>query len=102
MTNQIQAYLQDVTQIYQKGNATEHTYRPALKKLLESFGNDILAVNEPKRIACGAPDFWIGQGALEIGHLEAKDIGIALKGHEKKDQMKRYFNALGNLNLRII
>ena len=99
MTNQIQAYLQEVTQIYQKGNATEHTYRPALKKLLESFDNNILAVNEPKRIACGAPDFWIGQGALEIGHLEAKDIGISLKGLEKKDQMKRYFNALGNLIL---
>ena len=99
MTNQIQAYLQDVTQIYQKGNATEHTYRPALKKLLESFGNDILAVNEPKRIACGAPDFWIGQGALEVGHLEAKDIGISLKSLEKKNQMQRYFNALGNLIL---
>lgn len=62
MTNQIQTYLQDVTQIYQKGNATEHTYRPALKKLLESFGNDILAVNEPKRIACGAPDFGLDRG----------------------------------------
>ena len=99
MTNQIQTYLQDVTQIYQKGNATEHTYRPALKKLLESFGNDILAVNEPKRIACGAPDFWIGQGALEIGHLEAKDVGISLKSLEKKNQMQRYFNALGNLIL---
>ena len=99
MTNQIQAYLQEVSQIYQKGNATEHTYRPALKKLIESFGNDILAVNEPKRIACGAPDFWIGQGALEVGHLEAKDVGIGLKGLEKKDQMKRYFNALGNLIL---
>ena len=99
MTNQIQAYLQEVTQIYQKGNATEHTYRPALKRLLESFGNDILAVNEPKRIACGAPDFWIGQGALEVGHLEAKDIGISLKSLEKKNQMQRYFNALGNLIL---
>ncbi|MFN5767054.1 MAG: DNA methyltransferase, partial [Pseudanabaena sp.] len=99
MTNQIQAYLQEVMQIYQKGNATEHTYRPALKKLLESFDNNILAVNEPKRSACGAPDFWIGQGALEIGHLEAKDIGSSLKGLEKKDQMKRYFNALGNLIL---
>ena len=97
MANQIQAYLQEVTQIYQKGNATEHTYRPALKKLLESFGNDILAVNEPKRIACGAPDFLISQGALEIGHLEAKDIGISLKSLEKKSQMQRYFNALGNL-----
>ena len=97
MTNQIQAYLQDVTQIYQTGNATEHTYRPALKTLLESFGDNISAVNEPKRIACGAPDFLISQGMLEIGHIEAKDIGVSLKGFETKDQMKRYLNALGNL-----
>ena len=97
MTNQIQAYLQDVRQIYQRGNATEHTYRPALKNLLESFGDGVLAVNEPKRIKCGAPDFLISQGMLEIGHVEAKDIGITLKGLEKKDQMKRYLNALGNL-----
>jgi hypothetical protein len=65
--------------------------------LLESFGDGVLAVNEPKRIDCGAPDFWIGQGMLEIGHIEAKNIGISLKGLDKKDQMKRYLNALGNL-----
>ncbi len=99
MTNSIQAYLQAVTQIYQSGNATEHTYRPALKTLLESLGENIVAVNEPKRIACGAPDFLISQGLLEIGHLEAKDIGISLKTLEKKNQMQRYFNALGNLIL---
>ena len=38
---------------------------------------------------------WSGE--LEIGHIEAKDIGITLKGLEKKDQMKHYLNALGNL-----
>ncbi len=99
MTDQIQAYLQEVTQIYHKGNATEHTYRPALQKLMESLDNSIQAVNEPKRIKCGAPDFLISQGALEIGHIEAKDIGIPLKGVEKTGQMKRYFQALGNLIL---
>ncbi len=36
MTKAIEAYLQDVMEIYHTGNATEHTYRPALKKLLES------------------------------------------------------------------
>jgi len=99
MTNQIQAYLQEVTQIYYKGNATEHTYRPALQKLMESLDNSIQAINEPKRIKCGAPDFLISQGSLEIGHIEAKDIGIPLKGVEKTGQMKRYFHALGNLIL---
>jgi hypothetical protein len=33
----IQEYLQAVNQIYQGQNATDHTYRPALKKLIESF-----------------------------------------------------------------
>jgi len=55
----IQEYLQAVNQIYQGQNATEHTYRPALKKLIESFDAGIQAINEPKRIACGAPDFVV-------------------------------------------
>ncbi|OCQ95307.1 DNA methyltransferase [Oscillatoriales cyanobacterium USR001] len=95
----IQEYLQAVNQIYQGQNATEHTYRPALKKLIESFATDIQAINEPKRIPCGAPDFVVIQGALEIGHIEAKDIGVSLTKVEKTEQMKRYFNALGNLIL---
>ena len=95
--NYIQEYLQAVNQIYQGQNATEHTYRPALKKLIESLATDIQAINEPKRIACGAPDFVVMQDALEIGHIEAKDIGVSLKKAEKTPQMERYFNALGNL-----
>ena len=66
---------------------------------MESVDNSIQAINEPKRIKCGAPDFLISQGSLEIGHIEAKDIGISLKGVEKTGQMKRYFHALGNLIL---
>ncbi len=99
MANQIQAYLQEVIQIYQRGNATEHTYRPAFQKLMESLDSSIRAVNEPKREKYGMPDFLISQGELKIGHIEAKDIGIPLKGLEKKEQMRRYFHALGNLIL---
>jgi predicted helicase len=95
----IQEYVQEVKQIYQGQNATEHTYRPALKKLIESLDYGIQATNEPKRIACGAPDFLVMQGALEIGHIEAKDIGVSLNKVEKTPQMARYFNALGNLIL---
>jgi predicted helicase len=95
----LQEYLQEVNQIYQGQNATEHSYRPALKKLIESLDSGIQATNEPKRIACGAPDFLVMQGALEIGHIEAKDIGVSLNKVEKTPQMARYFNALGNLIL---
>ncbi len=41
------------------GVATEHTHRPALEALVESLGNGITAVNEPRRVACGAPDLLV-------------------------------------------
>ena len=61
-----------------KGDATEHTHRPALKALIESCGHQILATNEPKRIACGAPDFVVSRNDLTVGYIEAKDIGVSL------------------------
>jgi hypothetical protein len=96
--NYLQVYFQEVTQVYQGQNATEHSYRPALKKLMESLDSGIQAINEPKRIACGAPDFLVKNGVLDVGYMEAKDIGISLKKAEKTDQMVRYFS-LGNLIL---
>lgn len=97
--NYLQVYIQEVSQVYQTQNATEHSYRPALKKLIESLDSGIQAINEPKRIACGAPDFVVKNGVLEVGHIEAKDIGVSLKKVEKTAQMLRYFDALGNLIL---
>ncbi|CCI13345.1 Adenine specific DNA methyltransferase [Microcystis aeruginosa PCC 9806] len=97
MSNSLPKYLEEITGIYQQGKATEHSYRPALKKLIESLNNNLQALNEPKRIACGAPDFVINQGMVEIGHLEAKDIGTSLKKVENTPQIKRYLQALGNL-----
>ncbi|MBE8993895.1 type ISP restriction/modification enzyme [Microcystis aeruginosa] len=97
MSNSLPKYLEEIAGIYQQGNATEHSYRPALKKLIESLNNNLQALNEPKRIACGAPDFVINQGMVEIGHLEAKDIGTSLKKVENTPQIKRYLQALGNL-----
>ena len=41
------------------GNATEHTHRPALQALIESAAADIRATNEPRRIACSAPDYIV-------------------------------------------
>lgn len=97
--NYLQVYFQEVNQVYQGQNATEHSYRPALKKLMESLDSGIQAINELKRIACGAPDFLVKNGVLDIGHIEAKDIGVSLKKVEKTAQMGRYFQALGNLIL---
>jgi len=35
------------------GNATEHTHRSALKSLVESLSDGVVATNEPRRVACG-------------------------------------------------
>ena len=93
----IQDYLKTIQQIYQTQKATEHSYRPSLQQLIQSFGDKLTVTNEPKRIVCGAPDFVISQNLQELGYIEAKDIGVSLKKEEKSEQMKRYLGALGNL-----
>src|SRR5208337_1680569 len=82
------------------GDATEHTHRPALKSLLESLAKGITATNEPKRIACGAPDFIITRKNVPLGHVETKDVGTPLeeieKGKGPNEQFKRYKGGLPN------
>jgi len=46
----IKKYLRDLKTAHAAGNATEHTYRPAFKALVECFGKGITATNEPKRV----------------------------------------------------
>jgi len=92
-------YLAKVEQAYKAGNATEHTHRPTLKDLLESFESGIIATNEPKRIKCGAPDYIITRKDIPLGFVEAKDIGVSLDEAEKSEQLKRYRDGLSNLIL---
>ncbi|ANV85260.1 hypothetical protein AWQ21_13290 [Picosynechococcus sp. PCC 7003] len=93
------SYLSELITAVKQGNATEHTHRATLQKLLQSLDNGLTVTNEPKRIDCGAPDLLIQKDYQEIGHLEAKDVGKSLKREEKSQQMKRYLAALGNLIL---
>jgi hypothetical protein len=67
--------------------------------LIQDLAPGVTAINEPKRIAAGAPDYAIlrGSGAAQriLGHIEAKDMGVALDVNT--DQMKRYLSSLRNL-----
>jgi hypothetical protein len=107
-------YLASVRKDVANGTSTEHTYRPAIKTLIEGLGSGINAINEPKRSECGAPDFAVVRktqhGPLTLGHLEAKDVGKDLAAIEKDSnranpttdngrQLKRYRDALPNLVL---
>ena len=95
-------YLKAIQESIQRGDATEHTHRPAFKDLIQALEIGITATNEPKRIECGAPDFDISRptrhGHLTIGYIEAKDIGKSLDEAERSEQIKRYL-PLGNLIL---
>lgn len=92
-------YVQDVSKRLATGNAREHAYRPSLQNLLEAVIPDILATNDPARIKCGAPDFILTRKKIDVGYIEAKDIGVDLNKTEKDEQLKRYLQSLDNLIL---
>ena len=90
-----------MTAQWKTGQATEHSYRPALKTLLEGLLQKVIVINEPQHIKCGAPDYILRdkRTALHLGFIEAKDIGDGdLDGNGvHKEQFNRYKNSLESL-----
>ena len=97
--NELKSYLEHVRKELRTGAATEHTYRPALKELVESLDEGVIAINEPKHVDCGAPDFVVKKGDFPVGYIEAKDIGKSLDEAERSEQLERYLGSLDNLIL---
>src|ERR1017187_3909821 len=97
----LQNYLRKLERALKRGDATEHTHRPALKELIEALDDKIVATNEPKRYACGAPDYVVSHTGdqLTLGYIEAKDLGADLADIERAEQLKRYLASLSNLLL---
>jgi len=99
--NAFTEYLASINKELGGGAATENTYRPALKALLEAFAEGITATNEPRRMLCGAPDFNITRKKVLLGYVETKDIGTNIddmeqgKGPHGK-QFIRYRDGLPN------
>lgn len=96
MPMDIEGYLNRLQAEYGRGVATEHSYRSYLKDLLEGEFSDLAATNEPKRIACGAPDFVITRGGRPIGYIETKDLGEDLDSSRHQEQLARYTGSLSN------
>ncbi|HPJ97672.1 MAG TPA: N-6 DNA methylase, partial [Syntrophales bacterium] len=98
-TSPIPEYLKQIEKTFGAGNATEHSYRPALKILIEALADQISATNEPQRERCGAPDFIVTKHETPIGYIETKDLDKPLDLIEKDEQLKRYRQGLHNLIL---
>ena len=98
----VRAYLDALEHTLRLGNATEPSYYPHLQAFLQALAPDITATTNPKRIACGAPDFAISHstthGLATSGYIEAKEPGVSLDRIEKSDQLQRYLT-LPNLLL---
>ena len=95
MTEFISAYVREIDQLYRTGLTTEHSFRPALQRLLQDCTHCIV-INEQTHIDCGAPDLTIVKNKLPIAYIEAKDVNDTdLDGKKKnKEQFDRYKKAL--------
>ena len=61
-------YLRKLERALKRGDATEHTHRPALKELIEALDENVICTNEPKRSACGAPDYVVSRKRDQLYH----------------------------------
>jgi len=95
----IKEYLNQIKKGVAAGNHTEHSYRHTLLDLLPSMVQGISVTNEPRRQACGSPDYIVQRGEVPLGYIEAKDVGVDLDREEKSEQMQRYLAGLDNLIL---
>ncbi len=88
----IEEFVYSVMSELNTGQTTEHSYRPAFKKLFSNI-DKVRSVNEPKQSKYGAPDFvFLGDKNkdLILGYAEMKDIDKNLDEIEKTNQMERY------------
>ncbi|AEK22858.1 N-6 DNA methylase [Capnocytophaga canimorsus] len=95
----INQYVENLNKKFVLGNTTEHTFRGDLATLIELLAPNVLVTNEPKRQACGAPDYILTKNSLPIGFIEAKDMGDKdlLGENRNKEQFDRYKTSLENI-----
>lgn len=98
MNEFISTYIKEINQLYQTGLTTEHSFRPALQRLLHDC-TGCTVINEQSHIDCGAPDLTLLSKQLPIAYIEAKDLEDGdLDGRKKnKEQFDRYKASLDTI-----
>ena len=101
----LKKYFQDIFNTTKTGDATEESYYPDLKRLIENWGEKnnkkYYITPLPKRTEAGNPDFRIWDGRQHIiGYIEAKPLTTEnLEAVEVSEQLKRYRHTFPNLIL---
>ena len=98
MNDAISLYIKEINQLYLTGLTTEHSFRPALQRLLQACTN-CTVVNEQSHIDCGAPDLTLLRKSMAVAYIEAKDLEDGdLDGRKKnKEQFDRYKASLDTI-----
>lgn len=98
MIEYIAAYIKELNELYKTGLTTEHSFRPALQRLLQDC-TGCTVINEQSHIDCGAPDLTLLSKQLPIAYIEAKDLEDGdLDGRKKnKEQFDRYKASLDTI-----
>ena len=98
MTEHISEYIKELNRLFQTHITTEHSFRPALQRLLQSC-TGCTVVNEQSHIDCGAPDLTLLRKGMAVAYIEAKDLEDGdLDGRKKnKEQFDRYKASLDTI-----
>jgi type I restriction-modification system DNA methylase subunit len=101
----LDTYFKDIFNTTKTGDATEESYYPDLKRLIENWAIEkskkFYITPLPKRTEAGNPDFRIWDGKEKIvGYIEAKSPTTEnLDNIEVSEQLKRYRHTFPNLIL---
>lgn len=102
----LKEYLKAIYETAKQADATEPSYYPALKTLLETFASEsahtkVHVTAQPKKTEAGNPDFRVWDGKQHIvGYIEAKaPTQENLEVVETSEQLKRYLHTFPNLIL---
>ena len=100
----ISDYIKEIAKINAGGDATEHSYRTAIQKMLQAasdkFGTDLEVLQESPRGKFGAPDFRVSaKGGGIIGYIECKKPGANLQKLTISAQLQKYHALSDNILL---
>jgi hypothetical protein len=78
----IATYLAEIRTLSNSGQATEHSYRPALERLFRSIDDNLTVINEPKQSAVGAPSFELIRSGLECHQTVDEHVSIGYQAEQ--------------------
>lgn len=103
--NMLKLYLEQINEIYQRGDAREESYYSCLENLIKQFAEEnnykSSITTLPKKTEAGNPDFRIWDGKNHIvGYIEAKaPTQQNLDNIKHSEQLKRYISTFPNVIL---